>query len=209
MIPGMEQPEVPPSRQFEVEVQGPFAWLPSALQGDRWLFTAPERKQAGIYLWAVPYSGSSLVCWVGYTSRPFEKRFQEHTRSYLAGTYTILDHEALLAGRRVEWWHGMWTRAASMERVDDYLVRAGELAAKTRSLLQTFRIYLMPLEADKRILARIEAAMVGCLYRAAPEIADIMDKGYHLASRRADEEPGSITFRGGPDFHGIPRLLQI
>lgn len=200
---------------MDVEIRGPFCWLRSSPRGDPWLFTAPEARDVGVYLWAVPYLRASLVCWVGFTTRRFEMRFREHTMWYLAGTYTILDTQELLAGRRVELWHGMWTGRRSVERVDEFLLRAGDLAPKTRELLQTFRVYLLPIELNapkkpqRRILARIEAAMVNCLYQAPPEIADIMDKGYHLEPRLPDEPPIHVDFKGGPELHGIPRSLDV
>lgn len=48
----------------------------------------------------VPWNEGFLICVVGHTARPFGQRFWEHTKDYVAGTYNLLDVEALQRGQR-------------------------------------------------------------------------------------------------------------
>ena len=52
-------------------LNGPYRWE-DILEGD-------VAEKSGIYIWAVPVDGTSLIYYVGETKRPFRIRFQEHT----------------------------------------------------------------------------------------------------------------------------------
>jgi hypothetical protein len=65
---------------------GPYKWYGAVPET---LFSRPEIKQPGIYIWTIPYDGQYLTYYVGETGRSFDERFKEHTRDYLCGLYSI------------------------------------------------------------------------------------------------------------------------
>ncbi len=68
----------------------------------------PDDLSSGVYLVGAEYSAGFLIYSAGLTTRPFARRFFEHTREYLTGIYTILDSAALVRGERKGVWHGLW-----------------------------------------------------------------------------------------------------
>jgi hypothetical protein len=192
---------------MRVEVLGPFAWLKSEGDHTPWLFDAPEARRCGVYLMTAATQAGWIIFWVGQTSRPFRERFATHSREFLAGTYNVLDATELQTGRRTVRWYGLWWRKGSPERYDEYLAQAGDVAVHTRALLRAARVFFIPLDPNKRILARIEAAIVNTLY-ADPNVGAILDKGYHLAPRWPTEPPAEIELIG-TTFLGLPEVLEF
>jgi hypothetical protein len=100
---------------LSLHFEGPFSWT-----GEN----APQLSESslassccgGLYLWTVATSVGELVEYVGQTGRTFGKRFDEHLQCQLSGEYTVRDPDALLQGRRVTLWPGLWgsKRAASI-----------------------------------------------------------------------------------------------
>ena len=82
-------------------------------------------------------------------------------REYRKGTYTILDTKGFPAGERVELWHGMWTKKETNtpEMKARFESRRHELNLAIENLFSTFRIFVAPIEVERRVLARIEAAL--------------------------------------------------
>jgi len=196
------------ARCIDVSVIGPFAWLPTEGDSTRSVFTAPEANVAGVYLVAIETPNGWLIHSVGQTSCSVDERFRQHTREFLAGTYSVYDVDALREGRLHERWRGLWKGKDAVQRYDKYLERAGEIAPYTRMLLRALRIYVLPIEADKRLLHRLEAAIVKAL-RDAPRAQDVIEDGYRLSSRWDDEKPVIVERLDGPEFVGLPRRIGI
>lgn len=200
--------EILPPESLDVEVLGPFSWMPSDSSDAPCLFTAPAGRLSGVYLWTAPRPDGYLVYCVGYTTRPFVQRFRSHTREFLAGTYNVLDAAELLAGRRKQVWHGLWFKKESLHRLEEFFSRSAEITAHTRELLRTFRVFFIPVDAPRRVLARMEAALMNQLYAGPAEISSIPDRGMQLSSRWRDETPIPVKLRG-PVFLGFPPSFDI
>lgn len=193
---------------MQLSVTGPFGWLPSSDYFLPRVFDVPEGRARGVYLFTVPADTGQLIYWVGQTTQPFQTRLRDHVRQYFAGTYSVLDPDGLAKCQRVVLWKGMWFRKDAADRFEEYLDAAGNIAAHTRRLLQASQIFLMPAQKDKRLLARIEGAIVNCLY-ADSTVGHILDRGYHVAPRWENEEPLETLRVDGPDFLGLPRDLSV
>ncbi|MBL0171905.1 MAG: hypothetical protein IPP90_14515 [Gemmatimonadaceae bacterium] len=183
--------------------EGPFAWpnTESILPG------APSTP--GVYLWTFEYADGFLLYGAGITRRPVSTRLREHTRGYLNGVYTILDVDALRDGKRVEHWHGFWTKARPRERVAEYEVRRLELEAAARRQLSSFRIFVVDVGTAPRILERFEAAVMQFLYAQPNPLCDIPDRGMMLAPRHAIEEPIEVVLSCQHRLYGLPAEFAI
>jgi hypothetical protein len=192
---------------MEFDVLGPFSWIPPSTGAPARIFDVPESSRCGIYLFTVPSAGSRLIYWVGQTSQPVRARLATHSREFLAGTYNILDMEKLRSGERAVLWQGLWWRKDSADRYEEYLLRAGEVAPLTLDQLRSTHIYTVPTPKDRRLLARLEAAIVNALY-ADPEVGMILDRGYSLAPRWETEDAIQVRLNG-PSFRGLPSVLHV
>lgn len=151
-----------------------------------------------------------MIYFAGLTTRPFKTRVKEHIKEYRKGTYTIFDTESLLNGKRVEIWHGMWFKKATKtpEMMNKFILRSNELQPEIEKLLSTFRIFLAPLNVDKRALWRIEAAIMNNLYKANEPFKNIPDKGMHLSPRWKRETPFLVFNQSNIQFHGLQQCFE-
>ncbi|MEW6125565.1 MAG: hypothetical protein AB1757_00765 [Acidobacteriota bacterium] len=185
---------------------------PLVLQGceGELFLKSPVVEQSGIYLFTVEHNNGYLIYMAGWTTRPFKKRLKEHIATYRKGTYTIFDPESLQNGKRVELWHGMWmgksTNTPEMKQL--FHSRYQELELPIESLLSAFRIFLAPLNTERRSLARIEAAIMNLLYSAEEPISTIPDKGMALAPRWIEEKPFLVNSTSTVLLYGLPELFE-
>lgn len=184
---------------------GPYHWYNSSDDG---LFTQPEAQSAGLYLWAIPYQGQYLTYYVGETGRSFIIRFAEHAREYLSGIYRLYDPQLFVQGQKVLLWDGMWS-PKSRHHMGAFLHRQPELAPHIHAFLGALKIFLAPMEGDKRVRQRLEAALAHHLYKQPEIVGTFQDSGLRYLPRRANEEPIVCTLVFPEPILGMPSELLI
>jgi hypothetical protein len=85
---------------LSTQLLGPFGW--PKLEDTQ----LPLPSKSGVYLMTVEHKDGYLPFGVGITRRPMRKRFMEHTRSFKAGDYNILDVNSAYTGIRKIVWKG-------------------------------------------------------------------------------------------------------
>lgn len=190
---------------IQLRWEGPFSWPSRNFQGDeKCLNDAMVASRCGIYLWTVEYSGGYLIYAAGITRRPFTKRFQEHTRAYLNGVYTIFDVPSLKNGIRKEIWRGFWFKKRSIQKQIEYENRFNEIYMATKDLLSNYRVFVAPVDPAPRLLERIEAAIMNLLYISTGPTSMIPDRGMALAPRWPEEQPILVRSMAPILLHGLP-----
>ena len=195
---------------IEVLWEGPFGW-PSVFFNREDAVRLDETSlgsNCGLYLWTVEHCGGYLIYAVGITRRPFLKRFQEHTRAYLSGIYTIFEAASLKMGIRKILWPGFWFKQRSPEKQEKYKERSEELRLAATELLTNYRIFVASVEPVPRLLERIEAAIMNCLYNAEGPASVVPDRGMALSPRWSDERPVVIRSIAPVFFHGLPEKFD-
>ncbi|GIW31825.1 MAG: hypothetical protein KatS3mg071_1999 [Meiothermus sp.] len=182
--------------------EGPFAW-PGFEQT---VGLPPIPPKPGIYLQTFEHRGGYLIYLAGITRRPAPARFREHTRKYLNGDYNVLDVDAAQQGRRQEVWHGWGYARAHRE---EFEARKQEILEAVHRQLAGFRIFVGDVGDGPRLLERLEAAIMGCLYQQPPPICEIPDKGMFLAARRPAEPPITVRSVCSVVLHGLPAYLEV
>lgn len=193
---------------LEVKWQGPFTW-PRFDSVSTASFDLIPINASGIYLWTYEYCDGYLIYAAGITRRPFQKRFREHTKNYFNGMYTILDMVSLSQGKRIEIWHGFWTKERSPEKLIEYESRRDEILEAARKQLSTCRVFVTPVDATPRILERLEAAIMKALYLSEGATSEIPDRGMQLAPRWPNEEPIVVRNTSSTKLHGLPECFVI
>jgi hypothetical protein len=190
---------------IELIWEGPFGWPSLGSKDDVVrLDETPQGLGSGVYLWTVEHFGGYLIYAAGITRRPFVKRFREHTRAYLSGVYTIFDVQPLKRGIRKVLWPGFWFKQRSPEKKEEYNDRSEELRLAATELLTNYRIFVASVESGPRLLERIEAAIMNCLYNAEGPASVVPDRGMALNPRWSDEQPVIIRSIAPALFHGLP-----
>ena len=67
-----------------------------------------NRKEGGIYFWAIRVGDSFRITHIGQTGTSFYQRMKEHIINTLGGNYRISDTEALARGDSKILWDGLW-----------------------------------------------------------------------------------------------------
>jgi hypothetical protein len=191
------------SQQYEVQLHGPYRWYGKK---DECLFRASEATKSGIYLWTIPFNRKYLTYYVGETGRSFKARFTEHTRDYLYGLYRVYDPIPFAQGRKKLVWEGMW-QPGTRDRVDEFLNRYLDLSPAVYSLLGKLRIFLAPLDAEKRIRQRIEGSLALRLQQHSDLTRNFFDSGIRYLTKQADEPPIHVTIISKECIFGLPHKL--
>jgi hypothetical protein len=184
-----------------IDFRGPFAW--PDLQNAPSVFSAPEGKSAGIYLWTVPTSMGYLVYYVGQTGRSFRDRFLEHYKEHAAGLYHLYVPEDFIKGRKTEIWPGRYDRDRRKSLLD-CISNYGSLAPSIAAIASTYRFLLAPLEADTRIRQRVEAALATAFSEIPGEFGEFQEEGIVYRPRRPAESPIACDVRASVDVVGLP-----
>ncbi len=181
---------------------GPYSWPKFELENN--LPSIP--KHPGIYLQTVEYREGYLIHAAGLTRRSVPERFREHTGKYMSGDYNIFDIVAMQQGVRKEVWHGWgWTP----EKRAEFEKQKPMIHIAVGRQLAGFRIFVADVGTQPRILERLEAAIMGNLYKQPAPFCDIPDKGMMLAPRWASENPIIVKNRCMVILHGLPSTLEI
>lgn len=193
------------SQKYKIRWYGPYKLYGTE---DNSIFTTPEAKQPGIYLWTVPFKKQYLTYYVGETGMSFTERFVEHTQSYLDGLYRIYSPSQFADGSKVLVWDGMWKKKYSKPaRMLEFMNRYLELAPIINAYLERFRIFVAPLNVEERIRQRIEGAIASRLLQQPGPIGSFQDSDIRYRPRRNDEEPISVQMVACESILGLCREL--
>lgn len=183
---------------YHVKWYGPFEWY-----GENSIFSHPLGEEGGIYLFTAPFEGKHLIYYVGETGRSFIQRFLEHTQAYLSGLSRVYEPTEFVKGKKVFAWEGMWNTYTRPKRMVEFLNRHVKLSPIILRFLQCMRVFIAPLNEDKRIIERIEAAIHHRLDEQAGIIGTFQDDDIRYRSKRDDEEPIIIKMSQTESLLGI------
>ena len=195
-------------KDYRLNWRGPFRWFG---KNSSVVFDQPEAKLPGIYLFTFRHKNGFLIYSAGLTNKSFNSRLFDHLKHYLCGDYNILNPEKAEAGKRVVLWEWIgyggydpkrWTRR------NDFLKNYLKNAKRIHAQLQTMRIFIAPLDADRRVLARIEGAIMNILEKETNPAGALPVKGMALSKRRTTERPFVVKYTGNVRFHGLPRSFE-
>jgi hypothetical protein len=192
--------------EYHVDFIGPFSWL--GHEETKSIFDAPEGKMPGLYLWTIKIEDGELVYYVGKTNRYFSQRMREHFKEHFAGFYHVNLPSEFKRGERIPLWDGMYLRYKS-PRPDDLAKIYPTISSHIIDLAETYRFFIAPLEAERRILERIECALARHLYDQPGKIGGFQERGLNYRSRLASEQPEMASFSSSSKILGLPELLEI
>ncbi len=187
---------------IEVIWNGPFGWPSYENQNN----LDPIPSLTGVYLQTFEYQDGYLIYAAGITRRPIPVRFNEHTRKYMNGEYTVLDIDAAQRGIRKEIWHG-WGYARKHR--SEFEEQKSTILDAARKQLEGLRIFVANVETASRLCERIEASVMNTLYEQPSPFCDIPDRGMQLAPRLDSEMPIIIKNSCDGILHGLPLALEI
>ena len=188
-------------QQYKMQWYGPYKWYGTK---DDSFFTQPEARKSGIYLWAIPFEKQYLTYYVGETGKSFANRFIQHTRDYLSGLYRVYEPHQFAEGKKILVWNGMWKPGTrGPHQMLEFLNRYSKLSPIICEFLGQLRIFVAPLNVEKRIRQRIEAAIANRLYEQPGLIGKFQDDDIRYWPRRTGEKPFSVTMTSFEPILGL------
>lgn len=172
--------------RLSVKWYGPYSFV--GCEADN-VFDCLMGEKKGVYLFTIPFEGKYLVYYVGETGVSFATRLLQHVQSYLNGFYRIFDPEEFVNGNKVLLWGGMWkTDRRNPKLISEFIDRHEEFAPKILVFLKSFRIFLAPIDGDKRIIERIEAEIARSLNQQEGLIGAFQDKDVRYRPTKPNEQ---------------------
>lgn len=190
------------SATIDLPWQGPYSW--PGYEKETGL--PPIPKIPGVYLQTFYYRGGYLIYAAGITRRMIPVRLKEHNRKYNNGEYNVFNMDYLKDGIRKEIWHG-WGYAR--EHRDEFDDNKEIILEAVKEQLACFRIFIANPGTERRVLERIEAAIMNNLYLQELPICDIPDKGMYLAPKFDNELPITVFNHCEQELLGLPECLEI
>ena len=187
---------------IELKIKGPFN-----LVGDNSLFDTIESNLSGLYIFTIKVKDCYLIEYVGITTRDFKTRFLEHISQLLSGGYQLYDMEKLRDNKEFLVWKGKYG-----EGIDDITVFLNNyqyFSQIIKQQLQEFKIFLIPLTAEKRILERIESKIYEALRENNNEQIMTFIKGVRSNPRRKDEKLINVQIEHNILLPEIPSNFEI
>ena len=134
----------------------------------------------------------------------------EHTRDVLQGLYRVYDPSQFAQGRKTLIWGGMWKpdRKGSSTMLE-FLNRYLELSPLIYQFLGQLRFFLAPIDAEKRMRQRIEAAIAKKLLEQPEIIGEFQDNDIRYQPRRTNEKPILVTMRSFESILGLSSELLM
>ena len=173
------------------------------------LFTAPDATETGLYLWTTATPSGQLIQYVGETGAGFATRHRTHLKALRSGQDTIDRATSFAAGRRDPVYRGyLWSETQRM--VQDPIFRAGqaEFLAELDRLLDVVQIFIAPLHAEKRILWRIETAIVRRIRAAGTTRWRFSNRTYALWIAGRREAALRVVSRSEHVLRGLPSQFE-
>ena len=161
---------------------------------DENVFTNSLSKKKGVYLLTIPFDDKFLVYYVGETGVSFANRLLQHVQNYLSGFYRIFDPEEFATGKKVLIWGGMWkSNRKDPKFICEFLQRYSELVPKAIKFIEQFRVFLAPIDADKRIIERIESEIARSINEQNGIAGSFQDKDIRYRPRKLNEQQIKVT----------------
>jgi len=193
-------------KDLEVHFSGPFSW--PGTQSAPPISQAEMGRRCGVYLWTVRLDEGELIYYIGETGRSFREGMCEHFREHMSGGYHLYEPDAFRQGRKNLLWPGRFgpTGERSLGRL---LNRFPDLAPVMAALAEIYRFYVAPMNHDRRLRERIEAALATCLYGQPGMIGEFQDRGINYRPRWEAEEPLLAELRCCEPLLGLPESLWV
>ena len=159
-------------------------------------------------MFTIPFESKYLVYYVGETGSSFANRLLQHVQSYLNGFYRVFDPEAFGKGEKVLIWGGMWkTDRREPKLICDFIDRQPELVPKILLLLKQFRIFLAPVNEEKRIIERLEAEIARSINQQEGIVGRFQDSDIRYRPTRPTEQQLRVVMTFPQQIMGLNKEL--
>jgi len=188
--------------KIKMKIIGPFD-----LVGEENLFNTTETKFPGIYIFTFEISDKYLIEYIGITTISFGARFLEHIKELCSGGYQLYDFQKMKDNKEFVVFNGRY--GTDTDDVTKFLNNYDYYSQIIKKQIHELKIFLIPLDREKRILERIEGRLYQILREKKDEKVMTFIKGVRSNPKRENER--SIIVKIEPNLLSsqIPTNLEI
>jgi len=148
-----------------------------------------------------------LIEYIGITTRSFKVRFLEHIRELLSGGYQLYDFQKLKKHKQFIVWKGRYGK--DVDDISIFLNDYQHFSQIIKQQLREFKIFLIPIDIEKRILERIEGKIYKILRKNNNEQTMAFIKGVKSNPKRKNEKPMKVKIESNIFLSEIPSDFEI
>jgi len=111
-------------------------------------------------------------------------------------------------GEKVLIWEGM-CKAGTRDRIGEFLNRYAELSSRIYELLGLFKIFIAPVDAERRVRERIEAKIAQELSQQSKAIRTFPNDDIKYKPKRSDESQISVAICGSESILGLSDVVFV
>lgn len=171
---------------INTEMCGPFG-----LVWENSIFNSKYTNNTGIYFFTFNIEDKYLIEYIWITTRGFEQRFLEHIRELLSGWYRIYDFEKIKNNEDFVIWKGRYGK--NIDDINVFLDNYLSYSQNIHQQLENFKIFLLPLNGEKRTIERIEGKIYQILRKGNNKQTMTFINGVRSCPKRENEE--SLNFK--------------
>lgn len=187
-------------QDLNIEFKGPFSF--TSCEGPS-IFSAALGKEAGVYLWTVPYrQGGHIVVYVGETGVSFAKRLKDHMTLVMGGSYRFTDVDRMFDGEEKVIWNGTW-RKGTRDKMEEFLAQLPQFASKIQAYLRSIRIFVGPTTVDVGIRRRIEGALALGVRKSPKPFCSLYPEDNRYPLLKAGIKTFKLRIKTPVQIHGL------
>jgi len=180
---------------------------PIDLIGEKNIFNIPETKSPGIYFFTFKIGDEYLIEYIGITTRSFNSRFLEHLQELLSGGYQFYDLQKMRDEKDFVVFKGRYGKET--DDISKFLSNYEYYSGLLKEQMQELKIFLMPLDKEKRILERIEGKLYQILRDKKDKRVMKFIKGVRSSPKRDNERPMNVTIEPNLLASQIPSSFEV
>ncbi len=188
--------------EIKMKMVGPFN-----LVGEENLFNIPEANSPGIYIFTFKINGKYLIEYIGITTRSISTRFLEHIRELFSGGYQLYDFQKMKDNEEFVVLKGRYGR--DTDDITKFLNNYDYYSQIIKEHIHELKVFLIPLDKERRILERIEGRLYQILRERKDEKVMTFIKGVRSNPKRENERSIIVIIKPNLLSSEIPTNLEI
>jgi hypothetical protein len=194
--------------ETELQWKGPYCFWPTQICKS--VFRSEYAKSPGLYLWTVKIGEAFLTNYVGISGKSIRDRLVEHVSKFLGGDYNVYDPSVFSQGKKKSIFLPVSSsKDFPKEYKVDFLERLPDLASKVFDMLESIRLFVGPLRVEKRLLERIESAIIKDIRKAEDKtVAEFIDNK-RVSPRRPSEKEIVVLTKSHLPLLGLSDRLVV
>ena len=134
----------------------------------------------------------------------------EHVQNHLSGFYRLYDPKEFAKGKKVLLWGGLWkSDRKDPAMMGEFLKDYQTFSLQILEFLKQIRLFLIPIQGDRRIREHIEAGIASHFYEHPGVVGSFQNDDIRYKPRKPDEQSFLIKVNNSDLVMGLAEQVVI